>query len=71
MNLHVSLHRGYPKLGVQFLRVPIIWTIVFWGLCWGSTIFEEYQMSVRGLGAHSGGMKRELMGDSWGFRGVD
>ena len=26
---------GFPKLGVPFLGVPIIRTIVFWGLYWG------------------------------------
>ena len=27
-----------PKLGVPFLGVPIIRTIVFWGLCWDPPI---------------------------------
>ena len=29
---------GFPKIGVPFLGVPIIRTIVYWGLYWGSLI---------------------------------
>ena len=30
--------RGFPKLGVPFWGLPIIRTIVFWGLYWGPPI---------------------------------
>ena len=32
---------GFPKIRGTFLGVPIIRTIVFWGLYWGSLIFWE------------------------------
>ena len=32
----------FPKLGVPFLGVPIIRTIVFWGLYWGPLILGNY-----------------------------
>ena len=34
---------GFPKLGVPFLGVPMIRTIVFWGLYWGPLILGKYQ----------------------------
>ena len=33
-----STYGGFLKLRVPFLGVPIIRTIVFWGLYWGSII---------------------------------
>ena len=37
-------HGGFPKLGVTFLGVPIIRTIVFWGLYWGPPFLGNYHM---------------------------
>ena len=39
-----SLSEGFPKLGVTFLGVPMIRTIVFWGLYWGPLILGNYQV---------------------------
>ena len=36
--------KGFPKLGVPFLGVPIIRTIVFWGLYWGPLILGNYHI---------------------------
>ena len=36
---------GFPKLGVPFLGIPIIRTIVFWGLYWGPLILGNYHIS--------------------------
>ena len=33
---------GFPKIRGTFLGVPIIRTIVFWGLYWGSLILGNY-----------------------------
>ena len=38
------IYRGFPKLGVPFLGVPIIRTIVFWGLYWGTLILGNYHI---------------------------
>ena len=38
---------GFPKLGVAFWGVPIIRTIVFWGLFWGSLILGNYHLGSR------------------------
>ena len=35
---------GFPKLGVPFLGVPIIRTIVYWGLYWGTSILGSYHL---------------------------
>ena len=45
-NLSHSATEGFPKLGVPFLGVPIIRTIVFWGLYWGSPILGKYQQDI-------------------------
>ena len=37
---------GYPKLGVPFLGVVIIRTIVYWGLCWGTLILGNYHVAL-------------------------
>ena len=37
---------GFPKLGVPYYWVPIIRTIVFWGLYWGPLILGSYQMEL-------------------------
>ena len=36
----------FPKLGVPFLGVPIIRTIVFWGLHWGPPILGNYHFPL-------------------------
>ena len=36
---------GFPKFRVPFLGLPIIRTIVFWGVYWGPLIFGKYHLS--------------------------
>ena len=36
---------GFPKIRGTFLGVPIIRTIVYWGLYWGTLILGNYHMS--------------------------
>ena len=36
--------RGFPKIRGTFLGVPIIRTIVFWGLYWGPPFLGNYQI---------------------------
>ena len=36
---------GFPKIRGTILGVPIIRTIVFWGLYWGPPILENYHIS--------------------------
>ena len=36
---------GLPKIRSTFLGVPIIRTIVFWGLYWGPLILGNYQIN--------------------------
>ena len=38
---------GFPKLGGTILGVPIIRTIVLWGLYWGSLILGNYQIKSK------------------------
>ena len=38
---------GFPKIRGTILRVPIIRTIVYWGLYWGPPILGNYQMCPR------------------------
>ena len=38
---------GLPKMRGTFLGVPIIRTIVFWGLYWGLPILGIYQMVLQ------------------------
>ena len=40
--------KGFPKIWATILGVPIIRTIVYWGLSWGPPILGNYQ--IRGLG---------------------
>ena len=35
---------GFPKIRGTILGVPIIWTIVFWGLYWGPLILGNYHI---------------------------
>ena len=35
---------GFPKIRGTFLGVPIIRTIVFWGLYWGPLILGNYHI---------------------------
>ena len=37
---------GFPKIRCTFLGVPIIRTIVFWGLYWGPLILGTYHLSL-------------------------
>ena len=37
---------GFPKIKGTILRVPVIWTIVFWGLFWGPLILGNYHLDV-------------------------
>ena len=37
---------GFPKLGVSLLGVPIIRTIVFLGVSWGSLILGSYHIAA-------------------------
>ena len=37
----------FPKIRGTFLGVPIIRTIVFWGLYWGSLILGNYHINPR------------------------
>ena len=41
-----GLYGGFPKLGGTILGVPILRTIVFWGLYWGSLILGKYHIKV-------------------------
>ena len=34
--------RGFPKIRSTFLGVPIIRTIIFWGIYWGPLILGNY-----------------------------
>ena len=36
--------RGFPKLGVPFLGVPIMRTIVYWGLFWDFGKLPYYEL---------------------------
>ena len=46
-----GLYGGFPKLGVPFWGVPIVRTIVFWGLYWGPPILGNCHVHhFRGLG---------------------
>ena len=38
---------GFPKIRGTFLGVPIIRTIVFWGLYWGPLILGNYHVGLR------------------------
>ena len=47
--LHAGLRflkqiRGFPKIRGTILGVPIIRTIIFWGLYWGPLILGNYHM---------------------------
>ena len=37
---------GFPKIRGTFLGVPIIRTIVYWGLDWGTLILGNYHMKI-------------------------
>ena len=41
-----SLNEGFPKLGLFFWGVPIIRTLVFWGLYWGPLLLGNYQIRL-------------------------
>ena len=41
---------GFPKIRGTFLGVPIIRTIVFWGLHWGPLILGNYHIDSSSYG---------------------
>ena len=44
--LHLSCKfGGCPKIRDTILGIPIIRTIVYWGLCWGPLILGNYHVS--------------------------
>ena len=44
-------YRGFPKLGAPFWGIPIIRTIIYWGLYWGPPILGNYHMPLSSQGA--------------------
>ena len=38
----IPSHEGFPKIRDNFLGVPIIRTIIYWGLYWGTLILGTY-----------------------------
>ena len=38
---------GFPKIRDTFLGIPIIRTVVFWGLYWGSPIYGNYHVALQ------------------------
>ena len=36
----------FPKTRVPFWGVPIIRTILYWGLCWGTLILGNYHIDI-------------------------
>ena len=51
---------GFPDIGGTILGVPIIRTIVFWGLYWGSLILRKPNVGIWTLkksGSSSGGFR--------------
>ena len=49
----------FPKIGGTILGVPIIRTLVFWGLYWGSPILGKYHIGggLRVYGCHAVGSR--------------
>ena len=43
--------KGFPKVGVPFLGVPVIRILVYWGLCWGPLMLGNYHIK-KALGYH-------------------
>ena len=39
---------GFPKLRGTVLGVPVLRTVVFWGLYWGSSVLGNYRMCSAG-----------------------
>ena len=67
----------FPKLGGTYLGVPIIRTIVYWGLYWGTLILGNYhfgvQQKVRGLRFGALGLGFQGLGlrvPAFGFKDV-
>ena len=42
----VKAYMGFPKIRSTLLGVPIIRTIVYWGLHWGPLILGNYHMGI-------------------------
>ena len=51
---------GFLKLGVPFLGVSIIRTIIFWGLNWGPLILGNYQLRKE-VNCFGPGLKSEVL----------
>ena len=60
----VNVIGGFPKLGVPFLGVPIIRTIIFWGLYWGPLVLGNYQLRW------SSGSNKTAMDGNFGAPGM-
>ena len=39
----------FPKIKGTFLGVPIMRTVVYWGLYWGTLILRNYHVGFKGL----------------------
>ena len=52
---------GFPKIRGIILGVPIIRTIVFWGLYWGPPILGNYQIIIMDCPCHA--LKRSKPND--------
>ena len=39
-----KIFQGFPKLGIPFLGVPMMRTILYWGLYWGTLILGNYHL---------------------------
>ena len=48
MPVYLKRNGGFAKLEVPFLGIPVIWTIVYWGLYWGPPILGNYLISPIG-----------------------
>ena len=43
---HLRRISGFPKIRVTFLGIPMIRTIVYWGLYWGTLILGNCHMAL-------------------------
>ena len=50
-NIKIEATRGFPQNRGTILGVPIIRTIVFWGLYWGLPIYGNYHYKICDLGS--------------------
>ena len=61
--------RGFPKIRATCLGVPIIRTIVFWGLNWGPLILGNYHMYIHVCMYMGVLIKGSLLGSLGMYRG--